>query len=125
MKVVDICLWILLLLCMSCSNDRETSEPTLKMDKMADVLYDIALAESYVETYLSKDSAKNKDSLLRVEMDLVFNMHGIDAKAFAQNLAAYKSQPERFQVVLDSANERANRGRTEVFLRRVPKNGNK
>lgn len=58
-------------------------------------------------------------------MDIVFNVHGIDSKAFAENLTIYKNQPERFQVILDSANERANRGRNEVFLRRIPKNANR
>jgi hypothetical protein len=125
MRSMQLGMTILLMVLVACSGDKTTTSPTIGMSKMADVLYDIAIAESYVEAYLSKDSSQNRDTLLKKEMDIVFNVHGIDSKVFAENLTIYKNQPERFQVILDSANERANRGRNEVFLRRVPKNANR
>ncbi|MBM3443869.1 MAG: DUF4296 domain-containing protein [Bacteroidetes bacterium] len=121
MRVLFIAFGIIVVGIVSCSERKSSFTPTIDMSKMSDIFYDISLAEGYVEAYVLKDSAKNRDSILGKEMEIVFKVHGIDANTFADNLKGYKQDPERFQVILDSANERANRGRNEIFLRRVPK----
>ena len=49
----------------SCNNLSKQGEEILKEDKMAAVIYDVLLAESFAESYLMKDTMKNKDSILK------------------------------------------------------------
>jgi hypothetical protein len=85
-------------------------------------MYDVLLAESYVESYLMKDTTLNKDSLLKVEMDKVLKVYGINAATFSESYLYYKAHPVQLETIMDSAHERAVRGRTDVFIqRRTPK----
>ena len=90
----------------SCSSQRNKSDAILESHEMTEVFRDILLAESYVESYLSKDTTLNKDTLLRREMDLVLALHKIDAKTFSKNYKYYKDHPDLFKLVMDSASSR-------------------
>jgi len=105
----------------SCSSNKDGNNEILNQDKMASVLYDVLLAESYVESYLMKDTTLSKDSLLKVEMDKVLKVYGISSKTFSESYLFYKKHPILLESVMDSAHERAVRGRTEIFTRRTPK----
>jgi hypothetical protein len=65
-----------------------------------------------------KDTTLSKDSILKVEMDKVLKVHGITAKLFSESYIYYKTHPVQLEIVMDSAHERAIRGRTDVFIRR-------
>ena len=106
---------------MSCSGSKEGNKEILNQDKMANVLYDVLLAESYVESYLMKDTTLSKDSLLKSEMDKVLKVYGISSKTFSESYLYYKTHPLLLETVMDSAHERAVRGRTDIFTRRTPK----
>jgi hypothetical protein len=123
-KISFVVVFILGIAAVSCSSNKGDGEVVLNQDKMSDVIYDVLLAESFVESYLMKDTTKNKDSLLRVEMDKVLKVYGISAQEFATSYHYYKAHPLQFEAVLDSANERAIRGRTDVFIRRRPNKSN-
>lgn len=123
-KISFVVVFILGIAAVSCSSNKGDGEVVLNQDKMSDVIYDVLLAESFVESYLMKDTTKNKDSLLRVEMDKVLKVYGISAQEFATSYRYYKAHPLQFELVLDSANERAMRGRTDVFIRRRPTKSN-
>lgn len=118
MKLNLILIVILLSISLSCSRKVGDIEPILNEDKMANVLYDVLLAESFVESYLMKDTTLSKDSLLKVEMDKVLKVYGISSVAFSKSYLYYKAHPIQLETVLDSAHERAVRGRTDVFIRR-------
>lgn len=102
----------------SCSETKSGSGSVIDEDKMANIMYDVLLAESYVESYLMKDTTLNKDSLLKVEMDKVMKVYGITSANFTESYLFYKAHPLQLEKVLDSAHERAVRGRTDVFIRR-------
>lgn len=102
----------------SCNGSKDGKQEILNQDKMANVLYDVLLAESYVESYLMKDTMLNKDSLLKLEMDKVLKVYGITSKTFSESYLYYKAHPVEMETVMDSAHERAARGRTDVFVRR-------
>lgn len=87
-------------------------------DKMANILYDIALAESFVETYIIKDSLQNKDSILKAEIDIVFKFHHINPAQFSTSYGYYKQHPKSFQKLIDTANARAIRNRENSYSRR-------
>lgn len=104
----------------SCKDLSKQEEEMLNEDRMATVIYDVLLAESFAESYLMKDTMKNKDSTLQVEMDKLLKVHRISSQTFAKSYRFYKSNPVTLERILDSANERAVRERAGVFLKRSP-----
>jgi hypothetical protein len=104
----------------SCNSLTNQEQEILNEEKMATVIYDVLLAESFAESYLMKDTMKNKDSTLQIEMDKVLKVHSISSQTFAKSYRFYKSNPLTLERILDSANERAVRERTDVFLKRNP-----
>lgn len=101
-----------------CAEQGTENATILDEDKMANVMYDVLLAESYVESYLMKDTTRDKDSLLKIEMDKVLKVYGISATSFKESYLYYKAHPLQLEKVMDSAHERAVRGRTDIFIRR-------
>lgn len=84
---------------------------------MTEVFRDILLAESYVESYLSKDTTLNKDTLLRREIDLVLRLHKVDAKVFSRSYRYYKEHPDLFKLLMDSASSRFSTEKESVHQR--------
>jgi len=107
MKLNLILIVALYTMALSCSSKVDDKEQILNEDKMANVLYDVLLAESFVESYLMKDTTLNKDSLLKVEMDKVLKVYGISSSSFSKSYLYYKAHPLQLETVLDSAHERA------------------
>ncbi len=101
---------------LSCSTDSAT--PAIDQNKMADILFDVALAEGYVESYQLKDSLAKKDSLLQREMDIVLKIHKVDSKQFTSSYNYYRKNPSKFKELADSANNRAIRNRETIYTRR-------
>lgn len=87
---------------------------------MANILYDIALAEGFVETYKLKDSSLNKDSALQKEIDIVLKFHRVDPALFTKSYGYYQHHPQDFKTLIDTANARAIRNRENSYNRRKP-----
>jgi hypothetical protein len=118
MKLKLVLIFVMYSVVLSCSNKVADKEQILNQDQMANVLYDVLLAESYVESYLMLDTTLRKDSLLKVEMDKVLKVYGISSSTFSKSYLYYKAHPIQLETVLDSANERAVRGRTDIYIKR-------
>jgi hypothetical protein len=118
MKLKLFLFFVLYSFVLSCSSKVGDKDQILSQDQMANLLYDVLLAESYAESYLMLDTMLNKDSLLKVEMDKVLKVYGISSTIFNKNYLYYKAHPIQLETVLDSANERAVRGRTDIFIKR-------
>ena len=104
----------------SCSGAGFNSVEVIGKDRMANILYDIALAEAFVETYQLKDSSLNKDSALQKEIDLVLKYHGVEPLRFSKSYQFYKQHPKDFKVLVDTANARAIRNRENSYSMRKP-----
>ncbi|MCE2849377.1 MAG: DUF4296 domain-containing protein [Chitinophagaceae bacterium] len=119
----------MMLMLWSCSGIGFNSGDLIGKDRMANILYDIALAEAFVETYQLKDSTLNKDSALQKEIDLValqkeidlvLKYHGIEPKLFSKSYQFYQQHPQDFKVLIDTANARAIRNRENSYSQRKP-----
>lgn len=110
----------LMLMLWSCSGIGFNSGDVIGKDRMANILYDIALAEAFVETYQLKDSSLNKDSALQKEIDLVLKYHGVEPKRFSKSYQFYQQHPQDFKVLIDTANARAIRNRENSYSQRKP-----
>ncbi|MEY3433071.1 MAG: hypothetical protein RL131_1007 [Bacteroidota bacterium] len=104
------------LLAWACTSNSSTA--VIDQNKMADILFDVALAEGYVESYLMKDSLAKKDSLLQREIDKVLKIHRVDSKQFTSSYNFYRKNPSKFKELADTANNRAIRNRETIYTRR-------
>jgi len=104
----------------SCSSDTGSSS-VIKQDEMADVLNDIALAEGFVESYMFKDSSINKDSAVQAEIDKALQLRKITPDLFSRSYRYYRSHPDEFKIIADTANARAAKARDNSYSRRVLK----
>lgn len=104
----------------SCSSEAG-SISVIKQDEMADVLNDIALAEGFVESYMFKDSSINKDSAVQAEIDKALQLRKITPDLFSRSYRYYRSHPDEFKIIADTANARAAKARDNSYSRRVLK----
>lgn len=104
----------------SCQNGNESKE-ILSQDEMADVLNDITLAEGFVESYLFKDSALNKDSAVQAEIDKALQLRRVSTTLFTRSYRYYQAHPDQFRLIADTANARASKARDNSYSRRVIK----
>jgi hypothetical protein len=118
MKVIFIILTVIMVGYTSCIGDRYGTMGILDEDKMADLLNEIALAEGFAESYLFRDTLQSKDTLVQRELDKVLKLHHISVEQFSESYHYYKTHPEEFKVLVDSANARAARNREQSYNKR-------
>jgi hypothetical protein len=99
----------------SCSRSREVPSGLIQKEQMGRILYDIGLAEGSVETEYYRDSSRNKDSLLRAQLDKVMAVHGTSREDFQRSYDFYKRNPHIFKEVVDTLQARAQRNQQRMF----------
>ena len=106
-----------ILFLLGCSSINEVPQGILKVNPMADLIFDITLAEGYAETFLLTDSTKVKDSIYQREISKVLQLHNLTSKTFTESYTFYSNNPVLFKIVIDSANARASRNKQKIFTR--------
>ena len=100
----------------ACSlGDQSIPREIIKINPMADILLDIAVAESYTESYLLKDSTLNKDSVYKSEISKVLQLHNTDPSIFSKSYSFYTDHPTLFKIVVDSSHDRSVRKKERVY----------
>lgn len=99
----------------ACSRSRKVPSDVIGKDRMGRILYDIGLAEGAVETEYYRDSSRNKDSLLRTQLDKVMAIHGTSREEFRRSYDFYKRNPLILKEVVDSLHSRAQRNQQRMF----------
>jgi len=117
-KIIIFCL-ALFLFFPSCLKKGRIPAEMIQKEKMGVVLFEMAMAEGYVETLYSRDSTVNKDSMLPIEMDKVLAIHRLTQKEFRDSYNFYKSNPDIFKVVSDTVYERAQRNKDKMYSNRI------
>ena len=102
----------------SCDDGVLRNRDILNQNEMADLLNEVALAEGFAESYLFKDTLQSKDTLVQRELDKVLELHKISMQTFTKSYHYYKTHPEKFKVLVDTANARASRNREQIYSRR-------
>ena len=96
-----------------CSN--KSSNDIIEVDPMAEIIFDISLAEGFVETFLLKDTTLLKDSVYQSEINKVLQLHKTTPAIFSKSYTYYTQKPILFKQVMDSANARALRYKEEAI----------
>ncbi|MCC6288812.1 MAG: DUF4296 domain-containing protein [Chitinophagaceae bacterium] len=107
----------LLLIFISCREQKSVTE-IISSDKMGSVLFDMNVAEDFVNIYLAKDSSKDKKAALNKEYQKIYLLYGITELQFKNSYDYYKSRPQAYKILIDSLNAKAQRRREELF--RIP-----
>lgn len=100
----------------SCSRSADIPSDMLDQESMSALLFDISLAEGHVENAYFRDSAKSRDSILKVELDRVLKMHGVSNPVFVNSYKFYRSRPHLYKVMIDSLQARTQRDQQKMYL---------
>jgi hypothetical protein len=76
----------------------------LPLDKMKVVFLHHMMVEEMLNNYQRRDTTLNFDSVQSVSYRNILLLHNIDSAVFYKSLAYYKSDIERFTLLVDSAN---------------------
>lgn len=110
-------LFVLGILSSSCNAIFKNGE-ILKEKQMVHMINEMAMAESFAESYMFRDTLKSKDSILKIEIDKVLAINHITAEQFSESYQYYKKRPAVFKVLIDSANALALRNRELIYTKR-------
>jgi hypothetical protein len=90
----------------ACSGDRVPKD-VLPRDKMGAVLYDIILADEWVDFTRMHDSSYLNFSKRTAVYDSVFQLHTIKKEDYQKSMNYYQSRPDLLKEILDSIKTRA------------------
>jgi hypothetical protein len=113
-RIIFLCLTLFLFFS-ACVKKGRVPPEMIQQEKMGVVLFEIAMAEGYIESLYSRDSTVNKDSMLPVEMDKVLAIHKITQKDFRNSYLFYKSNPDIFKVMTDTVYQRSQRNKDKMY----------
>ena len=83
--------------------------------EMGNILFEITMAEEFVNSYIAKDSSKNKDEEIQREYQKIFLLHEVTEAQFEESYDFYRSHTGIFKTMMDSLNARTQRKRNEVY----------
>lgn len=111
-------LCFLLILVYACNNGKKVPAGVIGQEKMGVILFELAMAEGYLENYPFRDTTVNRDSMVKVEMDKVLAIHHVSQQEFRDSYKFYKSRPEIFKVMTDTVYYRAQRSPEKMYGKR-------
>lgn len=123
MRVISLLLVVVLAL--GCSSRGVVPKEIIQQDKMADIIVDVSLAESFTEMFIMKDSSLIKDTVLKKEISKVLALHKTSVQHFTTSYSFYSKHPGLFKIMMDTAGARVNRRRDKAYaapMLAVPKN---
>jgi hypothetical protein len=83
---------------------------------MSAILFDISMAEGHVENAYFRDSAKSRDSILKIELDRVLLIHNVSQSNFLSSYQFYKSRPHLYKTMVDTLQARTQRDQQKMYL---------
>lgn len=100
----------------ACSRSGKIPSGVLDQERMSAILFDISVAEGHAENAYFRDSAKSRDSILRVELDRVMLIHGISQAEFLRSYQFYRARPHLYKVMVDSLQAQSQRDQQKIYL---------
>lgn len=99
----------------ACSGSKVPSQ-YIQPHEMGNMLFEISMAEEFVNSYVAKDSSKNKDIVIQQEYQKIFLLHNVTEDQFEKSYKFYKSHINLYKEMMDSLNARAQRARNDLYL---------
>lgn len=102
----------------SCGRQDEIPEDVLPTERMGSILFDISMAEAFLENYVFRDSTVRRDSALHMQLETVLLANRISPESFRRSYAWYKQHPAVLRVVVDTVYARSQRSQEKLYGRR-------
>lgn len=115
MKCSFLILLVTVLLFSNCSNKSNVPSDIIQPDEMGNMLFEVTMAEEFVNGYVAKDSSRNKEVEILKEYQKIYLLHGVSEKKFRDSYDFYKSHPYIFKTMMDSLDARAQKKRNEMY----------
>jgi hypothetical protein len=103
---------------LACGRQDDVPADVLPRERMGSVLFEISMAEAFLENYVFRDSTVKRDSALRRELETVLQANRISEESFRKSYAWYKQHPAVFRVVVDTMYARSQRSQEKLYGRR-------
>jgi hypothetical protein len=104
----------------ACNSVESIPAGVINQEKMGVILFELGMAEGYLENYRFKDTTVNKDSLVTIEMDKVLAVHKVSQQEFLFSYKYYKAHPDIFKVMTDTVYFRSQRSQEKMYGKRLP-----
>ncbi|HRQ50201.1 MAG TPA: DUF4296 domain-containing protein [Agriterribacter sp.] len=108
--IVLVAVWML----MGCSGKKVPSG-VIEPHEMGNILFEITMAEEFVNAFVAKDSSKNKEAEIQKEYQKIFLLHRITEAQFKKSYDFYRSHTGIFKTMMDSLNARSQRARNDLY----------
>ena len=100
----------------ACSRSGKIPSDILDQERMSAILFDISMAEGHAENAYFRDSARNRDSILKIELDRVMRIHGVSQAEFLRSYQFYRARPHLYKVMVDSLQAQSQRDQQKMYL---------
>lgn len=107
-----------MLFLLACGRQDDIPADVLPREQMGSVLFEISMAEAFLENYVFRDSTVKKDSALRRELETVLQANRISPESFRKSYAWYKQHPAVLRLVVDTVYARSQRSQEKLYGRR-------
>ena len=118
MRIAGLIIGIMSLCAVSCKRNNVPAD-IIQPDEMGKILFDISMAEEFVNSYITKDSSRNKEAEIQREYQKVFMLYKVTEAGFRKSYAYYNSHPLIFKTLMDSLNARGQRARNKLYRNQV------
>jgi hypothetical protein len=102
----------------ACGRQDEVPGDVLPREQMGNVLFELSMAEAFLENYVFRDSTVKRDSALRMQLETVLLANRISQESFRKSYAWYKQHPAVLRVVVDTVYARSQRSQEKLYGRR-------
>ncbi len=103
------------LLFSSCSSKNKVPSGIIQPDEMGTMLFEVTMAEEFVNGYVAKDSSRNREAEIQKEYQKILLLHEVSEKKFKDSYDFYRSHPGIFRTMIESLDAKAQKKRNEMF----------
>lgn len=99
---------IVVLLGTACNDFKKVPSSVIQPNKMQNVLWDVMLADRYIEQYITQDTTKNVLEERSKLYSQIFSIHSISSEDFKKSMEYYYTRPDQLkQIYMSIRDERA------------------
>jgi len=99
---------------MSCGGDKKYST-VLDREKFGNLIFEIGLADAYLESYAFRDTSIRRDSAAKAELEHVLLANGVSQDVFRESYDYYKANPAIFKQIVDTVYAKSQRSQEKLY----------
>ena len=85
-----------------CVQKNKIPRGILLQDEMRHIIWDLMRADKFTESYIMKDTTRNKKNESIKLYEQVFRIHNTNLEKFQKSLTFYEGRPDLLKVIIDS-----------------------